>query len=809
MSKFSRFLLVVVWLLLGICAAPILLGSATFLYLSPNLPSVDALRDVQLQTPLRIYTRDSELIGEFGEMRRTPVKLAELPPLFIKAVLAAEDDSFFHHHGVDVKSLARAASQLLASGHIQSGGSTITMQVAKNYFLTQERTFARKFNEILLALQIEHELAKEEILELYLNKIFLGNRAYGVEAAAEVYYGKPIGELSIAQWAMIAGLPKAPSSNNPIANPERATERRDWILGRMLSLGYIDKSQYDAALQEALGASYHGSVLAVEANHVAEMVRQEMLEKYGPKIYTDGYVAYTTLDGKLQRKAISTVREGLLSYDVRHGYRGPEKKLGGSLTADKTAWMRRLRATPVIGGLLPAVVSNIEARSANVLLANGEIVAINWENGLDTARRFIDEDHRGPAPQTTADIFAVGDLIRVRRNAKNEWELRGIPVLESALISLNADDGAVLSLVGGFDFRQSKFNRITQAQRQPGSGFKPFIYTAALEHGFTAATVVNDAPIVFQDEGMEAAWRPENDTGKFYGPTPLRQALFKSRNVVSVRVLQQLGVETAIDYVQRFGFDKNAIPHNLSVALGSLSVTPMQMARAFAVFANNGYLIEPHVLQRIADRNGAIIFEATPPTACSDCPNTLGVDPALLVDASPAEAIPPNTAPQVLDKRYVFIMDSMLRDVVARGTAEAASSLGRSDMAGKTGTTSGPVDTWFTGYSGGVVTSTWAGFDQNKPMGKDEYGATVALPIWMDFMRVALQGKAERHLRQQPGVVSLRIDPRTGLRAPPEMADAVFEFFTEDNLPGDEGAESAPGLSAPGGASGMSEHDLF
>ena len=521
----------------------------------------------------------------------------------------------------------------------------------------------------------------------------------------------------------------------------------------------------------------------------------------------------------------------MLTYDLRHGYRGPERRLGGSLTADRNTWLRRLHGTAEIGGLLPAVVAGVEQRSVSVLLADGEIATIDWDHGLSGARRYIDEDHRGPAPQTAADVLAVGDLIRVRRNAKSALELRAIPTLESALISLNADDGAILSLVGGFDFHQSKFNRITQAQRQPGSGFKPFIYTAALENGFTAATLVNDAPIVYQEAGMEDAWRPENDTGKFYGPTPLRKALYESRNVVSVRLLQQLGVETAIDYVQRFGFDKNAIPHNLSVALGSLSVAPLQMARAFAVFANDGYLINPYVLQRVTDRNGEVVYDAKPLQACFDCPNALAnqspaaaADPAPgapsttasapttasspTVATSPITVPPPNPAPQVLDKRYAFIMDSMLRDVVTKGTGAAASSLGRSDMAGKTGTTSGPVDTWFTGYSGGVVTSTWAGFDQNKPMGKDEYGATVALPIWINFMRAALQGVPERHLRQPEGVVSLRIDPRTGLQASPDQPDAVFEYFTADHLPGEQGPGYNPELTTPSG-SGVSEHDLF
>jgi penicillin-binding protein 1A len=824
------------WLIVLASAATALVGAGVFLYLSPNLPSVDVLRDVQLQTPLRVYTRDGELIGEFGEMRRTPVKLAELPPLFVKAVLAAEDDSFYHHHGVDVKSLMRAASQLVASGHIQTGGSTITMQVAKNYFLTQERTFSRKFHEILLALQIERELSKDEILELYVNKIFLGNRAYGVEAAAQVYYGKPINELSLGQWAMIAGLPKAPSANNPIARPERAAERRNWILGRMLGLGYINRAQHEAATQEPLGASYHGSVLGLDASYVAEMVRQEMLERFGSKVYTDGYVAYTTLDSKLQRSADRAVVDGLLAYDRRHGYRGPERRLKPATQGDnKTNWQRQLLAIPEMGNLQPAAVLAVDTRAFTVLFANGETATVDWASGLDEMRRFVDEDHRGPAPQTASDIVAVGDVVRVRRNGKGILELQQIPVIEGALISLNADDGAIITLVGGFNFKHSKFNRATQAQRQPGSGFKPFIYTAALEHGFTPATIINDAPIVFQDEAMENAWRPVNDTGKFYGPTPLRDALFKSRNVVSIRVLQQIGIDTAIDYVERFGFDKANIPRNLSIALGSLSVTPMQMVKGFAVFANGGYRIEPYVLQRVLDRNSDLLYEAKPAVACPSCTieqsaesteNNAANSVAQLATervptTEPAATPPSTTAPQVLDKRYAFIMDTMLHDVVTRGTAEAAVSLGRADLAGKTGTTSGPVDTWFTGYSGGIVTTAWAGFDQNKLMGRKEYGATIALPIWMDFMRTALNGRPLRHFKQPEGVVSLRIDPHTGQRASPDQPDAIFEYFTEDNLPGQGGIESngfesnsfennAPSNGTPAPPSnGMSVQDLF
>ena len=817
MTKPGSFARATIWCLFGLSALPVLLCAATFLYLSPNLPSVDVLKDVQLQTPLRVYTSDGELIGEFGEMRRTPIQLNNLPPLFIKAVLAAEDDSFYTHHGVDIKSLMRAGSQLVTSGHIQTGGSTITMQVAKNYFLTQERTFARKFNEILLALQIEHELTKEEILELYLNKIFLGNRAYGVEAAAQVYYGQTIQELSIAQWAMIAGLPKAPSSNNPISNPERAMQRRNWILGRMRHLDYIDDTQYETAVKEPLNASYHGSALDVEASYAAEMVRQEMVERFGTKAYTDGYIAYTTLDSNLQRIATKAIVDGLLGYDTRHGYRGSERKFKPAEDGDnRKAWRRKLAAIPVVGGLTPAAVLGVEPKALSVLLASGEIMTIDWEHGLSKARRLIDEDHRGASPKSADEIAAIGDMIRLRKNAKGEWELSQVPALQSGLISLNADDGAIKSIVGGFDFRQSKFNRITQAQRQPGSGFKPFMYAAALESGLTPASIMNDAPIVYQEAGMEEAWRPENDTGEFYGPTPLRQALYKSRNVVSVRVLQQIGVDTVVDYVPRFGFSKNQLPRNLSLALGTLSATPMQMVRGFAVFANTGYLIEPYLLQRVADRNGAMVYEAKPVLACPNC------------DASPSETLgdtsdskydtpTQNTeakgplAPQVLDKRYGFIMDSMLRDVVLRGTATAARVLGRNDMAGKTGTTSGPVDTWFNGYSSGIVTTVWAGFDSNKPMGKDEYGSTVALPIWIEYMRAALADKPERPFKQPQGVVSLRIDPHTGLEASSDQPDAVFEYFTEDNLPG----QGMPGSfvpsdnSTPTPSNGVSEHDLF
>ncbi len=810
LSKLLRFFL---WLVLLAAAGGTMLGTAVFLYLSPNLPSVDVLRDVQLQTPLRVFTRDGELIGEFGEMRRTPLKFEEIPPLFVKALLAAEDDSFFQHHGVDFKSLTRAATQLAVSGHIQTGGSTITMQVAKNYFLSYERTFARKFNEILLAVQIERELSKNEILELYLNKIFLGNRAYGVEAAAQVYFGKSLNQLTLAQWAMIASLPKAPSSLNPIANPERALARRNWILGRMRNLHYITQAEFELAVQEPTGASFHGLIQSVEAGYVAEMVRQEMLQRFGSKAYTEGYVAYSTIDSKQQLAARRAVADGLLAYSQRHGYRGPESRLQPATEAE---WQKSLRRLPDLAGLRAAAVTRVGDKSFTALLSDGRHITVEWDNGLATARKYLDIDGRGPSPQQAADVVAIGDIVRLREDAKQQWELLQLPAAQSALVSLDADSGAIQALVGGFDFLHSKFNRVTQAQRQPGSSFKPFFYTAALEHGFTPATIINDAPIVFEDAGLENTWRPENDEGKFYGPTPLRKALYKSRNVVSIRVLQRLGIERAINYVQRFGFTKAQLPRNFSLALGTLSATPMQMATAYSVLANGGFRVQPYVLDKVLDRDGNTIYQAQPALACNEC---TAPDPGADALSTPAEAsitlanapvapaiAPTNVAPRVLDARIQFLINSLLQDVVRRGTATAASTMGRNDIGGKTGTTNGPTDAWFSGYSGGVVTTAWLGFDQNTPIGKKEFGSTAALPIWMDYMRVALKDRPERIFRQPEGVVSLRIDPHTGLRAQPGQSDAEFEYFLEENQPTEE-STYVPGATGEGGA--PATEDIF
>lgn len=803
-----------------------MLLAAAFLYLSPDLPSVDALRDVRLQTPLRVYTADGALIGEFGEQRRTPIRFEDVPPLFVKAVLAAEDHDFYRHHGVDFSGLLRAASQLVTTGRIQTGGSTITMQVARNYFLSHARTFSRKFNEILLALQIERELEKNEILELYINKIFLGNRAYGIEAAARVYYGKPIQELDLAQLTMIAGLPKAPSTNNPLANPVRAVERRNWILGRMRDLGYIDQQTYLETVSEPVTASYHGPAVDMEAGYIAEMVRQEMLQRYGMAAYTEGYIAYTTIDSRLQRTAQSALIDGLMAYDRRHGYRGPERQLENDLSPGHLQWREQLRGFPAYGGLRAAVVSSVEERSFTAMFASGEQVAVGWEQGLGSAQPYLSVDSRGPRPQRAADVVQRGDVVRLRRNPAGEWQLSQLPAAQAALVSLEADTGAILSLVGGFDFQRNKFNRVTQAQRQPGSAFKPFLYSAALENGFTAASIVNDAPVVFEDAQLESMWRPTNDSGRFYGPTRLRRGLYLSRNLVSIRVLRSVGINTARDYLQRFGFDAASLPRDLSLALGSNTTTPLTLAGAYAILANGGFRVEPHVLARVENLSGEVLYESHAPVVCRSC---LSLDLAIpAIDPNEAETatmedilaasppVPvvegPPPAEHVLDPRVAFVINDILGDVITRGTGRRALDLKRGDLAGKTGTTNGPNDVWFSGYGGGVVTTTWLGFDQYEPLGRNEYGGSATLPIWIDYMRVALEDRPEQRQRQPEGLVSIRIDPVTGLRARPGQQDAIFEYFPVENVPAEMPRErgNLPGYSDGGpGPGDLGEEDIF
>lgn len=597
------------WSIVAVFCGLLLALSGAFLYLSPGLPSVEALRSIQLQIPLRVYSSDGKLIAEFGEMRRTPIRFADIPPNFINALLSAEDDNFANHYGVDPSSLMRAATQLVKSGHIQSGGSTITMQVAKNFFLSSERSFSRKTTEILLALQIERQLTKDEILELYVNKIYLGNRAYGIEAAAQVYYGKSIRDVSLAQMAMIAGLPKAPSRFNPLANPARSKERRDWILGRMYKLGKISEADYTAAINEPLNASYHVPTPEVNAPYIAEMARAEMVGRYGSDAYTEGFRVTTTVPSDLQELANTAVHEGLITYDQRHGYRGPESRLPGKTHA---AWAQELTKQRSISGLEPAIVTQVDKNGLQVLTRTGE-EHVGWDS-MKWARPFLNTNSMGAAPKQPSDVAQVGDLIRVQRQADNSLKFRQIPVVQGALVSLDPQNGAIRSLVGGFAFEQSNYNRALQAKRQPGSSFKPFVYSAALDNGYTAASLVNDAPIVFVDEYLDKVWRPKNDTNTFLGPIRMREALYKSRNLVSIRLLQSLGVDRTIDYISKFGFNKQDLPRNLSLALGTATLTPMEIATGWSVFANGGYKVTPYIIDKIESRNGETLFTANPPS---------------------------------------------------------------------------------------------------------------------------------------------------------------------------------------------------
>ncbi|WP_446431544.1 penicillin-binding protein 1A [Pseudomonas sp. 1121_17] len=806
------------WSFVAVICALVLGLSGAFLYLSPSLPSVESLRSIQLQIPLRVYSSDGKLIAEFGEMRRSPIRFAEIPPQFIQALLSAEDDNFLNHYGVDPSSLMRAATQLVKSGHIQTGGSTITMQVAKNFFLTSERSFSRKTNEILLALQIERELTKDEILELYVNKIYLGNRAYGIDAAAQVYYGKSIRDVSLAQMAMIAGLPKAPSRFNPLANPTRAKERRDWILGRMYKLGKIDQTSYETALAEPLNASYHVPTPEVNAPYIAEMARAEMVGRYGSEAYTEGFRVTTTVPSDMQNMANSAVLNGLSDYDERHGYRGPESRFPGKTHA---AWLQELGKQRTLGGLEPAIVTQVDKTGLKVLTRNGEEQDVAWDT-MKWARPYLNTNAQGRAPQSPADVAQIGDLIRVQRLDEGKLKFSQVPGAQSALVTLDPYNGAIRALVGGFSFEQSNYNRAMQAKRQPGSSFKPFVYSAALDSGYTAASLVNDAPIVFVDEYLDKVWRPKNDTNTFLGPIRMREALYKSRNLVSIRLLQAMGVDRTIDYIAKFGFNKQDLPRNLSLALGTATLTPMEIATGWSTFANGGYKISPYLIERIESRNGDTLFTANPAhvpqgggsdeagIAAPEQPISSGLPGEAPIANAQFSAQTPVLAEQIIDPRTSYILTSMLQDVIKRGTGRRAMALGRTDLAGKTGTTNESKDAWFSGYNADYVTTVWVGFDQPETLGRREYGGTAALPIWMSFMGAALKDKPNHAPAEPEGILSLRVDPVSGRAATPSTPNAYFELFkAEDSPPSvDElGNGAAPGSPLP--ADEAAPMDLF
>ena len=711
-----------------------------FFTIIPGLPSIEAIRQMELTIPLRVYTIDGRLIAEFGDQRRNPVPIEEAPDLLIKAVLSAEDDRFFQHHGVDFGGVIRALIANLQSGDIVQGFSTITMQVAGNYFLDRrEKTYTRKLKEVLLAFNLERKLSKQEILELYLNKIFLGQRAYGFAAAASVYFNKTLNDLSLAEIATLAGVPKAPSAKNPISNPDGARARRDYVLKRMRALQHISEEAYLVAKNAPITAAQHITPIETEATYVAEMVRSYMVENYGKTAYTRGYRVYTTINSNNQTAANQALRGGLIAYDQRHGFRGPvgflDPDAGGDLSP-----IDSLQQYASIGNLQPAVVSEVSSDSIDVLLSSGDIAQIYPAGWKWTTRRISSE-------------LRTGDVVYVNMKTGTA-QLAQIPEVQGAIVSLDPTDGALLALTGGFDFYTGKFNRATQARRQPGSNIKPFIYSAALENGFTAATLVSGAPIVVEDT-LGDTWRPENYSKKVFGPTRLRSALVQSLNLVSVRLVRGLGTPLVLEHLQRFGFDREHLPQGLSLALGSANFTPLEMARAYGVFANGGYLIEPYFIARVEDQTGRKIERAKQD----------------------------RDRKRVLSPENVFLMTELMRSVIRTGTGRRALSLGRKDLAGKTGTTNNFRDAWFSGFSRDVVTSVWIGFDTPRDLGTRESGARAALPIWIDYMEVALQGKPEKALQIPENIIKAWVHKDTGKAVAVDDPKGLEEFFVMGTEP--------------------------
>ncbi len=787
----------------GALAAAAALAYA-LLVLAPQLPEADTLRDVDYQQPLRVVSAGGEVIAEYGQKRRDPVAIEAIPTDLRLAFIAAEDDRFYEHPGVDYRGLARAVAYVLREWEFGPGGSTITMQVARNFFLSREQKILRKANEILLALQIERTLSKEDILQLYLNKIYLGNRAYGVAAAAQVYYGKTLAELDLAQMAMLAGLPKAPSAFNPLQGPELALERRAYVLQRMLTEGYISRERYRQASRAPITAELHAPEREVKAPYVGEMVRQTMIERYGEEeAYTGGYTVYTTLQAERQAAARRALRSGLRAYSRRHGYRGPE----GHITADRVGNLEAMRNAladyDALGGLKAAVVVAVKPDAIRVWAPETGALRVAFET-MAWARPFQGVDRRGPDPESPAEVVEVGDIVRVEPQGQGRAAFAALPEIEGALIAQDPVDGRIRALTGGFDFQRSSFNRAVQARRQVGSAFKPFVYSAALGHGYTAATLVNDAPVVFPGGALGSHWRPGNYSGEFYGPTRLREGLVHSRNLVSIRVLRDVGIEPTIEHAGRFGFDADRLPANLSLALGTNSTSPMQMANAFSVFANGGFRVEPNVIARVVDNDGEVVFRTPFPKACASCPEELAIEPLATGERLFGLPEPPPVAERVLPAANAWLIGDILRDVVARGTGRGAEQwVVRDDLAGKTGTTSDLRDAWFVGYNPDLAAAAWVGFDEQQSLGRGETGASAALPVWARFMGEALAGIEAGTVPRPEGLVTVRIDAETGRVTGPDNPDAIFETFREGQVPPRE-TEDAQGQEG-----GRPERQLF
>ncbi len=744
-------------------ATVIAAGGVYFLYrhYEPQLPNISRLKDVEYKLPLRVYTDDEKLLSQFGDQKRIPVSLNDASENLINAFLAAEDDRFYEHPGVDYQGLLRAAIVFVKTGKKKQGGSTITMQVARNYLLSNERTFDRKIKEIILSLKIDQQFSKAEILELYLNKIYLGHHAYGVGAAAYIYFGKNVTDLSLDQIAILAGLPKAPSTDNPVTNPKRAKKRRDYVLRRMLELDFINKNQHKNAIEQPVISKIHHEQTQTLAPYVAEMVRQFMVDWYGEDAYNKGFKVYTTINSEHQKHIEDSLRLALHAYTERHGYFGPIATIESFNANDTSQWDQALIKYKQSGGTFPAVVVSIKQQSITVYLGADQYKTISW-NGLAWAAPYISNGVTGKKPKQANQISDPGDIIRIRKTENGIWKLAQIPKVEGALVALDPINGAIKALQGGFDFNKSKFNRVTQTQRQPGSGFKPIVYTTALEKGFTAASIINDAPIVHDEAANGDEWRPENFSHKFAGPTRLRVGLRTSRNLVSIRLMRDIGINAVRNKAILFGFPEQQLPKSLTLALGSGTASPLQMARTFATFANGGYLIDPFFIQRIESANGDVLFDAEPKTACSQCDNQ---------------------ASRIIDPDIHYIMLSMLQDVVRRGTARKANALGRKDLAGKTGTTNDQRDAWFNGFSPEMVASAWVGFDASTPLGPRETGSLAALPMWISFMKQALKGVPEKQFKQPENIVEVQIDPASGLLAPATASKAITEMFRTEYIP--------------------------
>ncbi|PSW33042.1 penicillin-sensitive transpeptidase [Photobacterium phosphoreum] len=831
----------------------IILGVGTifgfYLYLKPDLPDVAKLKNVELQTPLRVYSADGELISQFGEKRRIPLTLKQMPPLLIDGFIATEDSRFYEHHGVDPIGIARAAFVMITTGHARQGASTITQQLARNFFLSNKRTFSRKIREAFIAIHIEQILTKDQILDLYLNKIYLGYRAYGVGAAAQVYFGKSVDQLTLSEMAVIAGLPKAPSTMNPIYSIDRATTRRNVVLDRMYKEGYITKAQMDQARSEPIVSHYHRAEIQLYAPYVAERARAWMVNRYGEDAYTKGMDVYTTINAKLQHAAQQSAVDNLLNYDERHGYRGATAVLWkpGQTPLNANQIVEKLSSQPTYGELVPAVVTKVNPQTAIVVTKPGETVTLNWD-GMKWARKFLTDKAQGPAPTTAAQILTAGQQIWVQNKATtvaatadtaavttNHWVLSQVPGANTSFVAMSPNNGAILAMVGGFNYTQSKFNRATQSIRQVGSGIKPFIYSAAIQKGMTLATLINDAPITKWDKWQGTAWRPKNADGRYGGPTRARIGLARSINVMAIRVLRLAGLDYTINYLTRFGFKRSDLPHAEPLALGAGSLTPLELAQGYSVFANGGYAVKPFLIGKVDNSNGELIYSANPKIVCNDvCQNqnpqakmqvALATAAATTAENTPADQKPvaPVTekptlaqleqvitppavryAPAVISEQNAFLVRQMLISNIwgepghLYGTGFRARVLGRHDIGGKTGTTNDSKDAWYTGFGPNMVATTWVGFDDhrhalgrtsfNKNLGKNqttggEYGGNAAQPAWIDFMRTALKNTPEQPLQIPADIVKVRIDRATGKLSDRDDASSMYEYFIKGTEP--------------------------